>query len=196
MESYFDYLPIELVIIIFSYLRIQDKEHLTNAFPDYYSLFKDEKKKFIEENYLVNYKPLVKMGVKYFLKENALCINSMLRKKRFFIDCFPKALKTFFVNYDTPMIPYKKECESGQDRIQGTDIFRYDLKELKYPVSVGILPNKLKFIVLKRKDDEIVYIWEHSLYGKWMCHYNEMVLDVIDRFYVNFHILERIMTHM
>jgi len=188
MRNYFDYLPNEIILIMFKYMTITEKEHLTNAFPRFYHLFKESKRKFLEENYQINYKPLVKKGIEYYIESNKLCINSMIKKKKFYIDSFEEPLRRFFINYDTPIIPYK--CSFRRK----TGIFDCDGIELKHKISVGRYPtldSPKKFILLKTKNDNIITLWE-TKFGTWNCYFEELVYYIIGPYYVNFHLLNNI----
>ena len=192
MSNYFDYLPNELIVIIMKFMKLHDKEHFTKAYPEYYELFRDRKRRFLEENYQINYRPLVKKGIDVYVKENKLCIYAMLRKKRFYVDCFPESLRCFFVNYDTPLIPYRCSFRS-----RNSDIFHCKSEDLKYKISMGKYPAVFdsvakKFIFLKTKTDTVISIWEREAYGGWCCYFNGLVHVIIGRYYVNFKLLEKI----
>lgn len=192
MSNCFDYLAIELVIKIMKFMRIQDKEHFTAAFPQYYSLFKARKKRFLEENYQVNYRPLVKKGIEYYLENNKLCISAMLRKKKFYIDCFPEPLRRFFIDYNTPIIPYKCKFRS-----RPSAIFDCEPEDLKHKISVGKYPCLLepkanRFIFIKTKDNDVISIWEKESHGNWDCYFGDLVHAIIGQYYVNFRLLENI----
>ena len=192
MSNCFDYLPVELVIKIMKFMRIQDKEHFTSAFPRYYDLFKARKKRFLEENYQVNYRPLVKKGMEYYLENNKLCISAMLRKKKFYIDCFPEPLRRFFIDYNTPIIPYKCKFRS-----RPSAIFDCGPEDLKHKISVGKYPCLLepkanRFIFIKTKDNVVISIWEKESHGNWDCYFGDLVHGIIGQYYVNFRLLENI----
>lgn len=181
MESYFDYLPIEIIIIIYSYLRIQDREFFTKAYPQYYHLFYEQKKKFLTENLALGYRPLDKIGIEQALDENLLCITSLMRKKRFFVDCFPKPLRDFFINYDTPMLNEKNMAGY---------MFEDSAQKLEKPIYIGQTPKELKFILMKTKNNKFIKIWEQTRYGKWKCMVEGMIVDLISKYYVNFSMLD------
>ena len=196
MTNYFDYLPDELIIKILKYMRIQDKEHFTNAYPRYYRLFKERKKRFLEENYQINYRPLVKKGMDFYLTNNKICINAMLRKKKFFIDSFPEPLRRFLISYKTPIIPYKCKFRSNP-----TGIFHCDETDLKYKISVGNYPCLLepkanKFIFIKTSNGEVISIWEKEVPNNWNCYFGDLVHAIIGKYYVNFRLLENIVELM
>lgn len=193
MDSLFDWLPDEIILKIFSYMTLENKEYLTYVFPNYYRLFVDSKKRFLEENYQVNYKPLVKKGIDYYLENNTLCVRQMLRKKRFYIDSFPKPLRDSLIDYDTPIIPY--QCSF---RKKSSGIFHCNPNLLKYKISVGKYPSirnlsAKSFIFIKTRYDEVICIWERDLYGGWDCYFGELVHSVIGQYYINFKLLDNIM---
>lgn len=190
MSNLFDKLPIELVINIFSYMSLDEKEKVTKVYPQYYDLIKERKRRFLEENYQVNYKPLVKKGIDYFVNENKICIKPIMRKKRFYIDCFPEPLRRFFIDYNTPIIPYKCKFRS-----KTTGIFHCELSDLKYKISVGMYPaitdsKPKRFIFLKSKYDSVISMWEKEIYGQWDCYFGKSVHKLIGMYYVNFTLLE------
>ena len=208
MRNYFDYLPNEIILIMFKYMTITEKEHLTNAFPIFYHLFKETKRNFLEENYQINYKPLVKKGIEFYIESNKLCINAIIKKKKFYIDSFPEPLRRFFINYDTPIIPYKCSfVRSSPVRLhvhnvaapvvtcsslrRKTGIFDCKGIDLKHKISVGRYPtldSPKNFILIKTKNGEIITLWETE-FGTWNCYFEELVYYIIGPYYVNFHLL-------
>lgn len=187
MSNYFDYLPDELIIKIFKYLSLQDKENLTREYENLYRFFKERKRRFLEENYQVNYRPLVKQGIEKFVEENKICVNAMLRKKRFYIDCFPEPFRRFFIDYNTPIIAYKCKFRSRKN-----GIFDCDSSDLKHKISIGKFPSDRRFIFIKTKDETVISIWERECYGRWDCYFGDLVHAVVGQYYVNFRLLENI----
>jgi len=192
MNNYFYYLPEELIIIIMNFMRVQDKEHFTNTYTEYYRLFRDEKRKFLEENYQVNYRPLVKKGIDFYVERNTLCIQSMMRKKRSYINCFPEPFRRFFVDYNTPIIPYKCKFRS-----KSSEIFHCDPQDLKYNISIGKYPVKSdsvskKFIFIKTKENKVISIWERENCLDWDCYFDEIIYCIVQRYYINFSLIEKI----
>ena len=110
-------LPVEIVAKILNYLDLASKEHFVSVFPHYYSLIEEEKRKYLEDNFQINYRKLVKYGINACVNYNIICVKSIMRKKKFFIDCFPESLTRFFINYNTPLIPYKCKFRSRQSGI-------------------------------------------------------------------------------
>lgn len=196
MENYFDYLPHELIINVMKFMRLQDKEHFTRAYPEYYIMFKERKRRFLEENYQINYRPLVKKGIDFYVEHNKICIHAMLRKKRFYIDCYPDIIKKFFISYDTPIIPYKCKFRS-----KANGIFHCDTEDLKHRICVGkypaiSAPDAKKFMFIKTKDNKVISVWEREVYGGWDCYFEDSVYNIVGRYYINFGIIERIIESM
>lgn len=187
MGSYFEHLPIELIIIIYSYLCMQDREFFTKAYPEYYHLFYKQKKKFLSENLALGYRPLDKIGIERALNTNLLCVSTLIRKKRFFVDCFPKPLRDFFINYDTPMLNEKN-----------IDAYMFDdsAEKLENSIYIGQTSKELKFILMKTKNNKFIKIWEQTKYGKWKCMVEGIVIDLISKYYVNFFMLNIIINNI
>lgn len=184
--SYFDSLPIELVMIIMNHLNLKDKEHFTKAYTCFYHLFEDTKRRFLEENYQVNYRPLVKYGIDKFVEENKLCVRAIMRKKRFYIDTFPEPFRTFFIDYKTPIISYK--CDFRRN-----GIIHCDPEDVKYDVCIGKYPTDKRFIFIKnREKTKVLSFWEREIYGSWDCFFGEVIHAALAPYYVNFKLLENI----
>ena len=196
MENYFDYLPDEMIINVMKFMRLQDKEHFTRAYPEYYRMFKERKRRFLEENYQINYRPLVKKGIDFYVENNKICIHSILRKKRFYIDCYPQILKKYFISYDTPIIPYKCKFRS-----KASGIFHCDSEDLKHKISIGKYPaisdsDAKRFMFIKTKDNKVISVWEREVYGGWDCYFEDFVYNIVGRYYINFGLIEQIIETM
>lgn len=193
-------LPDEIVFHIMKFMGLQDKESFTNAFPRYYCEFIKRKRQFLEENFHLNYKPLVKKGIDYFIRENKLCIVAIMRKKKFFIDSFPEPFRRFFVDYDTPLIPYK--CRFGfalNHHWSDDNKFNCKPEDLKNKISIGNYPPEFnvnkdcKFILIKTKLDTVISIWSMGYSANWNCHIDGETHFILGDYYISFSVIERIL---
>ena len=167
------------------FMEIVQKEHFTKAYLQYYHLFKEEKIKFLIENFHINYEPLSRVGIEKFIKFNMLCIDDVLRKKKFLIDSFPEIFRDTFIDINTPIINY---YPSYMGENKSPCLF----KDLEYDRSFGESMNG-KFIFLKTKDrKDLISIWESSLYNDWYCVVKGSVGLIVSQHYIDFSLIEKI----
>ena len=187
--SRFDIIPFEIAEHIMSFMGLTQKEQFTKAYMKYYDIFKEEKRKFLIENYHLGYEPLCKVGIESCIERNILCINSMLREKGYIIESFPDIFRDIFVDINTPIIEYTPSYERPLEshcmarKIEYHKCFGRNNKE----------DNSRKYIFLKIKNkDEFISLRESAISKEWFCVIGGSVTLIISNKYIDFSLVEKI----
>ena len=178
MDSYFDSLPDELVIYLLQFMDLCSKEIFTKAYPQFYYLFKEEKRQFLKNNHFLTGQ-IRKFGIENIVDENRICLRNIIREKRFFIHTFPEIFRRLFLNIDTPVVEYISSLE---------------LKNNNHKIFICILEKNKNIIYIRTRGNNIISIWNSARHGEWMCNHQGISLTIVSKYYVNFELIDNILS--